>query len=98
MQPSLRAVIQISPQRHWMSSDPAGEGTRRTCRLCHADFMPSCNSGTSCRYHPESFAGETAQRWLAPGDKEHRNEVYYFYSCCGQGLGSPGCCYSRHVR
>lgn len=70
----------------------------RTCRICKNMFLESENSSKACRRHPESFSGETAQRWLAPGDAEHRNEVHSFFSCCGGLRDSPGCCYSPHVR
>lgn len=81
-----------------MTSVAASDETPRTCRLCHAAFLPRLNTPSSCRHHPESYTGETAQRWLAPGDKEHRNDIHFFYTCCGQALGSSGCCYSPHVR
>ena len=37
----------------------------RTCRVCHQSF--TINNEKICRFHPESFSGETAQRWLPPG-------------------------------
>lgn len=40
---------------------------QRTCRTCMQKFNIDSNNDNSCRYHPESYAGETAQRWLAPG-------------------------------
>jgi len=33
----------------------------RTCRRCKLEFLPSENSATACRYHPEIFSGETKQ-------------------------------------
>ena len=34
----------------------------RTCRICHQQF--TMNHDKACQFHPESFAGETAQRWM----------------------------------
>lgn len=41
----------------------------RTCRTCKTKF--TTNNKRACVYHPESFSGETAQRWLPPGDTHH---------------------------
>eukprot|EP00968_Pinguiococcus_pyrenoidosus_P021630 scaffold2866_cov248-Pinguiococcus_pyrenoidosus.AAC.1 len=35
----------------------------RTCRRCHQKFHEGSRVG-ECVYHPESYSGETAQRWL----------------------------------
>jgi hypothetical protein len=68
----------------------------RTCRVCHQQF--TINHDKACRYHPESFSGETAQRWLPPGENEGGAVVHNFYSCCGNpDFNSPGCCASRHL-
>mmetsp|Transcript_16714 Transcript_16714/g.25110 ORF Transcript_16714/g.25110 Transcript_16714/m.25110 type:complete len:112 (-) Transcript_16714:94-429(-) len=68
------------------------------CRVCHKYFLHSENHPRACRVHPESFTGETAQRWLAPGDTKDAGEIHYFYSCCGSpDINSPGCCHSMHV-
>jgi hypothetical protein len=71
-------------------------GNLRTCRVCLQKFDSKTNSALSCIFHPESFSGETAQRWLAPGDTKGGSEVHYFYTCCGGGESSPGCCASLH--
>lgn len=70
----------------------------RMCRHCERHFTPSENHSKACRYHPESFTGETAQRWAAPGDTKNGRQVHYFWSCCGSNIrDSPGCCYISHV-
>ncbi len=52
----------------------------------------------ACRYHPESYAGETAQRWLDPGDIKDSHKVHYFWSCCGASeYEAPGCKSSWHI-
>lgn len=48
---------------------------------------------TQFRY---SYSGETAQRWLPPGETEGGAVVHYFYTCCGGQKDSPGCCAGRH--
>mmetsp|Transcript_302 Transcript_302/g.277 ORF Transcript_302/g.277 Transcript_302/m.277 type:complete len:103 (+) Transcript_302:81-389(+) len=68
----------------------------RTCKICLQKFDPAVNNPRSCRRHPESFSGETAQRWLPPGVTEGGGVVHYFYTCCGKEQDSPGCCYSPH--
>jgi len=74
-----------------------GPGPFRTCRTCNMRFDVTLNSDSSCRYHPESFCGETAQRWLAPGDTEGGGVVHEFYSCCGgKAVDTPGCCFTTH--
>mmetsp|Transcript_55002 Transcript_55002/g.108636 ORF Transcript_55002/g.108636 Transcript_55002/m.108636 type:complete len:98 (+) Transcript_55002:105-398(+) len=65
----------------------------RTCRICTKQFTE--NGDKACRYHPESYSGETAQRWLPPGSKGG-DAVHNFYTCCGGDLESPGCCWTRH--
>lgn len=72
------------------------QADKRTCRKCHNQFFPLENSDKACPYHPESFAGETAQRWLPPGVTEGGAVVHYFYTCCGErNVNSPGCCYGK---
>lgn len=67
-----------------------------TCRECHHKFTESTRRG--CRLHPESYSGETAQRWLAPGVTEGASEVHYFWSCCGASApDAPGCYLGDHV-
>lgn len=69
----------------------------RVCRTCLVNYDTENNFATSCRYHPESFCGETAQRWMAPGDTKGGGEIHNFYSCCGAtSLDSPGCCSTYH--
>lgn len=68
------------------------------CRYCDKQFNRNENNSKACRYHPESYTGETAQRWSAPGDNKNGGKVYYFWSCCGSELiNAPGCCYSSHI-
>ena len=68
----------------------------RLCRICTQKFDVSQNGPRSCTYHPESFSGETAQRWMAPGETIGGGVVHYFYTCCGNGKDSPGCCWTPH--
>lgn len=67
--------------------------------MCRDSFDPSLNSNSACRSHPESFAGETAQRWLAPGEgRDTGGDVHFFWTCCGAGRRDAlGCCAGRHV-
>ena len=44
-----------------------------------------------------SYSGETAQRWLAPGDTKGGGIVHNFYTCCGGAKDSPGCCARPHI-
>lgn len=68
----------------------------RTCRTCKQKF--NINSDTACNFHPESYCGETAQRWLPPGETKGGAEIHFFYSCCGSRvLESLGCCRRRHL-
>ena len=67
----------------------------RTCRICTKKFTE--NGPKACRYHPESFSGETAQRWLPPGETQGGGVIHYFYTCCGGSADSPGCCWTPHV-
>lgn len=69
----------------------------RTCRYCMQSFVDSNNSDRACRYHPESFTGETAQRWMAPGETKGASDIHNFYNCCGAPeVTAMGCCYTRH--
>ena len=68
----------------------------RTCRICLTSF--TTNHNKACRRHPESYAGETAQRWLAPGDTHGGGDVHYFWTCCGaEEEDAPGCCAQKHL-
>lgn len=68
-----------------------------TCRLCYQSFDRKENHPKACRYHPESFTGETAQRWMDPGETMGGAVIHNFYSCCGARESSAvGCCYSSH--
>ena len=68
----------------------------RICRICLTSF--TTNHNKACRRHPESYAGETAQRWMAPGDTEGGGTVHNFWTCCGEtSIDSPGCCYTPHL-
>eukprot|EP01041_Mallomonas_annulata_P015217 gene15217-32239_t len=70
--------------------------TLRTCKICLLKFDKALNGPRECRYHPESFSGETAQRWMAPGETIGGGVVHNFYSCCGGQLNAPGCCWTPH--
>jgi hypothetical protein len=66
-------IIRIVHMLHLSSSgvlptSPA-QPLPRTCRTCKTKF--TMNNERACVYHPESFSGETAQRWLPPGDFCH---------------------------
>lgn len=65
---------------------------------CHQMFDPDKNTPVSCMYHPESFTGETAQRWTAPGENHGQGgKVHYFYWCCGShDVDAPGCSKTSH--
>lgn len=68
------------------------------CQRCHADFSAASNHELACVFHAESWSGETAQRWLAPGVERGGARVHVFYSCCGAGArDAVGCCAGRHV-
>jgi hypothetical protein len=83
--------IRESPVRHAWGTNPP-----RTCRLCKKTF--TTNYKEACRYHPESFSGETAQRWMSPGDYEGGGITHYFWSCCGASDEyAKGCCFSFHI-
>lgn len=70
----------------------------KTCRNCMERFLPEDNHEKACKFHPESFTGETAQRWMAPGDSKGAAEVLSFWSCCGSDdPKAVGCCYNRHI-
>ncbi len=69
-----------------------------TCSRCHTSYDPETNSESSCRYHPESYSGETAQRWMAPGETEGGGTIHNFFSCCADpDPKSEGCCATRHT-
>ena len=71
----------------------------RTCRRCHEKFNLATNAAKSkeCIFHPESFSGETAQRWLAPGDQSGGATIHDMWTCCGKTENeAPGCCGTFH--
>ena len=45
----------------------------RTCRTCKQLF--TVNHARACVFHPESFSGETAQRWLPPGNAQFHPSI-----------------------
>lgn len=77
--------------------DAQRKAAKITCRRCHTSFDPSSNTDSACIYHPESWCGETAQRWMAPGETKGGGDIHSFYSCCGASdPAAGGCCATRH--
>jgi hypothetical protein len=77
--------------------EPLWREMNPTCRYCEKQFIRDQNHSKACRYHPESFTGETAQRWAAPGETKDGGKVHNFWSCCGaDSILAPGCCYTGH--
>jgi hypothetical protein len=68
------------------------------CRRCTTRFDPNRGRDPNgCGYHPESWSGETKQRWSVSGDNAGGSEVHYFWSCCGKAeQDAPGCKFSHH--
>jgi hypothetical protein len=87
----------VNLAEHEMSAvAPVAVAPPRTCRRCKQQFTE--NGPKSCRFHPESYSGETAQRWKAPGDVDGGGAVHYFWTCCGSAdRDSSGCCAARHI-
>ncbi|CAD7949045.1 unnamed protein product [Amoebophrya sp. A25] len=53
---------------------------------------------TACRFHPEAYSQETAQRWLEPGSTENGSRTETFWTCCGAAAyDAPGCRTSWHI-
>jgi hypothetical protein len=76
----------------------AMEKDKSMCRNCHKYFIREENNPRACAHHPECYTGETAQRWMAPGDTLNASKVHNFWSCCGNSvINSPGCCFTAHV-
>lgn len=70
-----------------------------TCRHCLSSFNVATNNPRACRFHPEVFSGETAQRWLPPGETKGGGVVHNFWSCCGSyDEKALGCCYTSHSK
>ena len=68
----------------------------RTCRSCKQQF--TTNHARACRIHKESYSGETAQRWMNPGETEGGGIVHYFWTCCGkEDVNAIGCCAQKHL-
>ena len=70
------------------------------CRNCHRTFARRSDNGPgACVQHAGCFFGETAQRWLAPGEnKGQGGAVSYFWNCCGAAdRDAPGCVAQPHV-
>lgn len=64
---------------------------------CLQAFDAARNGPKACVYHPQSFSGETRQRWAAPGDAAGGGDVLTFYGCCGaDDAKAPGCAAGRH--
>jgi hypothetical protein len=45
----------------------------------------------------QSFSGETAQRWLPPGEIKGASDIHNFFSCCGGSIDLEACCANRLV-
>ena len=68
------------------------------CRRCTQIFDANDRDAKACHYHPQSWSGETAQRWLPPGSNANGGEVHNFWSCCGQASAdAPGCQQAAHI-
>lgn len=68
------------------------------CKRCTRLFDASARAADGCSYHPQSWSGETKQRWAAPGDNAGGGEVHFFWSCCGAAdRDAPGCRRAPHV-
>ena len=100
LDPACRTMVREIPENEAWGAASTLEGyvelgEERTCRTCKQPFR--VNHSRACVFHPESFSGETAQRWLAPGEKDGGGLTHYFYSCCGShDEKSKGCCVTRH--
>mmetsp|Transcript_5527 Transcript_5527/g.11367 ORF Transcript_5527/g.11367 Transcript_5527/m.11367 type:complete len:108 (-) Transcript_5527:468-791(-) len=71
---------------------------RLLCRRCKEHFYPSENNSQACAFHTESWSGETAQRWLEPGDIKDGGVQHWFWTCCGApNADSLGCARGRHA-
>jgi hypothetical protein len=67
------------------------------CQRCKSNYDPAQNNQFSCNIHPESYTGETAQRWKSPGDEFGGAKIHVFYTCCGASeINSLGCSLYRH--
>lgn len=65
------------------------------CQTCLQIF--SENGPKACRFHPESYSGETSQRWRAPGDTGG-GDIHFFWTCCGAGdKNAKGCSAKPHI-
>ena len=79
-----------------LAASNAARAAPRTCRRCKQQYTE--NGPKVCRFHPESYSGETAQRWKAPGDVDGGGAVHWFWTCCGSAdRDSTGCCAARHI-
>jgi len=77
---------------------PQAAQAMRLCRVCKRAFDPSKERDV-CVTHSGHFSGETAQRWLDPGESAGIGHVvHFFWSCCGQAdADAPGCLVARHA-
>ena len=67
------------------------------CSRCKQHFNPLVDA-RNCVHHPGFFSGETAQRWMAPGETQGASTMHYFWSCCGAADAShPGCERTSHT-
>ncbi|KAG8458885.1 hypothetical protein KFE25_004219 [Diacronema lutheri] len=67
------------------------------CRRCTHFFDAKHRAADGCQFHPESWSGETKQRWAAPGENDGASDVHYFWSCCGASeRDAPGCKRAAH--
>jgi hypothetical protein len=87
------------PSGHWqcVSTVKVAETIMSICRRCQSQYDRAENSESACKHHPESFCGETAQRWIPPGESDGGAQIHNFYSCCANpDVNSVGCCAAKH--
>lgn len=71
----------------------AGAETKRVCRVCKQEYLPSENGPTACRFHPAvNFSGRLMR--VAPTET---SDLEFFWDCCGStDRFAPGCKYGWH--
>jgi hypothetical protein len=80
------------------TTEPPKQVLLSVCQRCKERFDASSRDPKGCVYHPQSWCGETAQRWLPPGSNANGAEVHFFWTCCGHASSdAPGCRRAAHV-